>query len=79
MLWISALHSRSWSIASNPSDVQRIHWFLHRLLTSPISRSTGFKIHGISNPSTAYTADRNLLEDLDGTEYEDTVAHIQTY
>jgi len=24
-----------------PSAVQRIHWFLHRLLTSPIGRSTG--------------------------------------
>ncbi|SEO20372.1 Predicted nucleic acid-binding protein, contains PIN domain [Halorientalis persicus] len=27
----------------------------------------------------AYTADGNLLQDLDGSEYEDTVAHIQTY
>jgi predicted nucleic acid-binding protein len=29
--------------------------------------------------ATAYTADGNLLQDVDGSEYEDTVAHIQTY
>ena len=28
---------------------------------------------------TAYTADGKLLQDLNGSEYEDTVAHIQTY
>ncbi|MFT4921128.1 MAG: putative nucleic acid-binding protein [Haloarculaceae archaeon] len=27
----------------------------------------------------AYTADGNLVEDLSGSEYEDTVGHIQTY
>ncbi|AXG09689.1 type II toxin-antitoxin system VapC family toxin [Haloplanus rubicundus] len=27
----------------------------------------------------AYTADGNLLQELDGSEYEGTVAHIQTY
>jgi predicted nucleic acid-binding protein len=29
--------------------------------------------------ATAYTADGSLLEALEGGEYEDTVAHIQTY
>ena len=33
----------------------------------------------VERDATAYTADRNLLQDLDGSEYEDTVAHIQTY
>jgi predicted nucleic acid-binding protein len=28
---------------------------------------------------TAYTADGKLLQDLNGSEYEDTAAHIQTY
>ena len=40
----------------SPSAVQRIHWFLHRLLTSPINRSTGFEVHGTSNPSMACSA-----------------------
>lgn len=29
--------------------------------------------------ATAYTADSSLLTDLEGTEYEDAVAHIGTY
>ena len=33
----------------------------------------------VERDATAYTADGNLLQDLDGSEYEDTVAHIQTY
>ena len=33
----------------------------------------------VERNATAYTADRNLLQDLDGSEYADTVAHIQTY
>lgn len=27
----------------------------------------------------SYTADSNLLSDLEGTEYEDAAAHIRTY
>jgi predicted nucleic acid-binding protein len=33
----------------------------------------------VERDGTAYTADENLLEDLEGSEYADTVAHIQTY
>ena len=33
----------------------------------------------VERDGTAYTADRTLLQDLDGSEYADTVAHIQTY
>jgi predicted nucleic acid-binding protein len=33
----------------------------------------------VDREATAYTADTTLLTDLDGTEYEDAVAHIQTY
>ena len=33
----------------------------------------------VERDATVYTADRNLLQDLDGSEYEDAVAHIQTY
>lgn len=33
----------------------------------------------VERGTTAYTADGNLLEDLEGSEYEDTVVHIRTY
>jgi predicted nucleic acid-binding protein len=33
----------------------------------------------VERDATAYTADGNLLQDLDGSEYKSTVAHIQTY
>jgi len=33
----------------------------------------------VGREATAYTADTTLLTDLEGTEYEDAVAHIQTY
>lgn len=33
----------------------------------------------IERSAIAYTADSNLLSDLEGSEYEDAVAHIQTY
>lgn len=33
----------------------------------------------VERDATVYTADGNLLQDLDESEYEDTVAHIQTY
>lgn len=33
----------------------------------------------VERDATAYTADGNLLQDLDGSEYEDTVDHIQAY
>jgi predicted nucleic acid-binding protein len=33
----------------------------------------------VERDATVYTADGNLLQDLEGSEYEDTVAHIQTY
>lgn len=33
----------------------------------------------VERAATAYTADTNLLTDLDGTEYEDAVAHVRTY
>jgi len=33
----------------------------------------------VERDGTAYTADGNLLQDLDGSAYEDTVAHIQSY
>ena len=33
----------------------------------------------IERDATAYTADRNFVQDLEGSEYEGTVAHIQTY
>ncbi|EMA12508.1 putative nucleic acid-binding protein [Haloarcula quadrata] len=33
----------------------------------------------VKRDATAYTADGNLLQDVDGTEYADTVAHIRTY
>jgi predicted nucleic acid-binding protein len=33
----------------------------------------------VDREATAYTADRTLLTDLEGTEYEDAAAHIQTY
>ena len=33
----------------------------------------------VERDGTAYTADGNLLQDVAGSEYEDTVAHIQTY
>jgi predicted nucleic acid-binding protein len=33
----------------------------------------------VERDATAYTADGDLLQDLDGSEYEDTVAHIRTY
>jgi predicted nucleic acid-binding protein len=33
----------------------------------------------VDREATAYTADATLLADLEGTEYEDAVTHIQTY
>jgi predicted nucleic acid-binding protein len=33
----------------------------------------------VERDGTAYTADGNLLQDLEGSEYEDTVVHVQTY
>ena len=33
----------------------------------------------VERDATAYTADGDLVQDLDGSEYESTVAHIQTY
>ena len=33
----------------------------------------------VERDGTAYTADETLLQDLEGSEYEDAVAHIQTY
>jgi predicted nucleic acid-binding protein len=33
----------------------------------------------VERDATAYTADGNLLEDLEGSEYADAVVHIQTY
>jgi predicted nucleic acid-binding protein len=33
----------------------------------------------LERDATAYTADGNLLEDLEGSEYADAVVHIQTY
>jgi predicted nucleic acid-binding protein len=33
----------------------------------------------VQRDATAYTADGNLLQELDGSGYEDAVAHIQTY
>jgi len=33
----------------------------------------------VERDATAYTADENLVQDVDGSEYEDTVAHIKTY
>jgi predicted nucleic acid-binding protein len=33
----------------------------------------------VDRGATAYTADTTLLTDLEGSEYEDDVAHIQTY
>ena len=33
----------------------------------------------VERDATAYTADRNLVQDLEGSEYEGTVAHIKTY
>ena len=33
----------------------------------------------VERDATAYTADGNLLQELDGSDYDDTVAHIQTY
>jgi len=33
----------------------------------------------VERDATAYTADGNLLQELDGSEYADTVAHIRTY
>jgi len=33
----------------------------------------------VERDATAVTADGNLLQDLDGSEYEDSVAHIRTY
>lgn len=33
----------------------------------------------VDRGATAYTADTGLLTELEGTEYEDAVAHIQTY
>lgn len=33
----------------------------------------------VEREATAYTADTNLLTDLEGTDYEDAVAHIKTY
>jgi predicted nucleic acid-binding protein len=33
----------------------------------------------VERDATAYTADGNLLEDLAGSEYQDTAVHIQTY
>jgi predicted nucleic acid-binding protein len=33
----------------------------------------------VDREATAYTADTTLLTDLEGTEYEDAVTHIQTY
>jgi predicted nucleic acid-binding protein len=33
----------------------------------------------VDREATAYTADTTLLTDLEGTEYEDAAAHIQTY
>lgn len=34
---------------------------------------------GVAREATVYTADGNLLDDLEGTEYEDVAAHIRTY
>jgi predicted nucleic acid-binding protein len=33
----------------------------------------------VERDATAYTADGNLLQDVEGSEYENTVAHIRTY
>jgi len=33
----------------------------------------------VERDGTAYTADETLSKELDGSEYEDAVAHIQTY
>lgn len=33
----------------------------------------------VNRATTAYTADTNLLTDLEGSQYEDAVAHIQHY
>ena len=33
----------------------------------------------VERDATVYTADENLLQDLGGSEYEDTVVHIRTY
>ena len=33
----------------------------------------------VERDGTAYTADGTLLQDVEGSEYEDAVAHIQTY
>jgi len=33
----------------------------------------------VERDGTVYTADETLLQDIEGSEYEDTVAHIQTY
>jgi predicted nucleic acid-binding protein len=33
----------------------------------------------VKRDATAYTADGNLLQDVDGSEYADTAANIQTY
>ena len=33
----------------------------------------------VERDGTAYTADETLLQDVEGSEYEDAVAHIQTY
>jgi predicted nucleic acid-binding protein len=33
----------------------------------------------VERDAIAYTADGNLLQDLEGSKYEDAVAHIQTY
>lgn len=33
----------------------------------------------VKREATVYTADGNLLRDVDGSPYEDTIVHIQTY
>ncbi len=33
----------------------------------------------VSRDATAYTADGNLLDDLEGSEYEDVARHVRTY
>jgi hypothetical protein len=40
---------------------------------------TAYVALAVERDATAYTADGTLLQDLEGNEYEDAVAHIQTY
>jgi predicted nucleic acid-binding protein len=40
---------------------------------------TAYVALAVERDATASTANGNLLQELDGSKYEDTVAHIQTY